>query len=71
MWKSMVQPEATDDNVIGRMRFECWIQIDTQDMLYLLFSTETMVVGKRLNITLTCTLPYLFVHSIGRKFVHN
>jgi hypothetical protein len=24
MSKNMVQPDATDDNIIGRMRFECW-----------------------------------------------
>ena len=56
--------QATDDNIIGRTRFACWItkvkhtQTHTQNMQC--FSTVTMVTRTPLNITFTRTLPDLF-----------
>jgi hypothetical protein len=40
----MVQPEATDDNIIGRMRFVCWITkaTDTHSEYVIFIATVLM-----------------------------
>ena len=64
MWKNMRQ--ATDDNVIRRMRIACWIPqaIDMHSEYVLItFSTATMVIRTRLNVTLCvhCLSCFLFI----------
>ena len=63
LWRNVekygIARQPTDDNIIRRMRFECWIPkaADTHTHNYS-FSTATMVTRTRLNIT-------LYVHCLS------
>jgi hypothetical protein len=55
--------QATDDSIIRRMRFACWITKATDTLRICntyCFSTVTMVKRTRLNVTCICRLPLLF-----------
>jgi hypothetical protein len=56
--------QATDDNIIRRMRFACWIAKATythsECVILITFSTATMVTGTRLSVTFKRTVPVLF-----------
>jgi hypothetical protein len=58
--------EATDDNIIWRMRFACWITkaTDTHSE-YVILSTATVVTRTRLNVNVirTLTLFFLICHD--------
>ena len=55
MWKSMVEPDRPDMNIIRRMHIACWITKATNTHLEYntyWFSTATVVSWTRLNVTL-------------------
>jgi len=63
MWKNTVQTDrlATDDNIIRRMRWACWITKATDthsEHDTYCFSLATMVMLRRLNVA-------LYVHSVS------
>jgi hypothetical protein len=53
---------ATDENIIRRMRFSCWVNkaIDTHSGYAILncFSMATMITRTRLSVTFIRTLPF-------------
>jgi hypothetical protein len=62
--------QATDDNIILRMRFACWITKATDTLRICntsCFPTATMVTRKRLNITFIRALPLLFGDTSGPR----
>jgi hypothetical protein len=59
--------EVTDDNIIQRMSFACWITKATHTLIHSLricntycFSVAKTVSGTRLNVTFIRTVPLLF-----------
>ena len=65
--KDFVVSQATDDNIICRMRFAYWI---TYGYILILgmystycFSTATVVTRTRLIVTFMCTSPVLLRHA--------
>jgi hypothetical protein len=51
----MVRAEATDNNIVRRMRFACWISKTTNALIIFntyCFSNATMISQTRLNVTL-------------------
>jgi hypothetical protein len=59
LWKNIVVPD-TPQMTISRMRIACWLPktIDTLSMRNTYcFSTATMVMRNRLNVTFPRTLP--------------
>ena len=55
--------QATDDNIIRRMRFVYWItkatHTQSEYVIFITFPMATMVTRPRLNVTFTRTLPVL------------
>jgi hypothetical protein len=65
--------QVTDDNIIGRMRFACWITKATDTLRICntyCFFTATMVTRTRLNITLYVHCLLLLFKS-GAGFIRN
>jgi hypothetical protein len=57
----MVEPDRSHDGIICRIRFACWITMEEDTSRIFTnysFSTETMIKGKRLNITFIRTLVF-------------
>jgi hypothetical protein len=55
--------QATDDNIIRRMRFACWITKATDTFIIFntyCFSIATVVTRTRVNVRFVRTLPFLF-----------
>jgi hypothetical protein len=48
----MVEPEATEDNVIGRVRFACWITKATNTHSEYVIFIATVVTRTPLSVTL-------------------
>ena len=75
MWKNYGRAgQATDDNIIRRMRLACWITKATETLRISnthCFSTATMVTRTRLNITFIRTLPVLFVRNFRSCYLLN
>jgi len=65
--------QATDDNIIRRVRFACWIEKATDELricnIYF-FSTAAVITRERLNVTLIRIVPVLYVniHNYYRNF---
>jgi hypothetical protein len=68
--------QATDDNIIWRMRFACWINkaADTysENVILIAFSTVKMVTRTRLSVTFTRVLSLVLrcnivLHAVDRK----
>jgi hypothetical protein len=57
--------QSTDDNIIRRVRFTCWITkaTNTHSTVFntYCFSTATVVERTPLNISLICTLPIVLI----------
>jgi hypothetical protein len=60
--------EATDDNIIRRMRFACWMTLDYQHKLTVCntycFSTATVVTQKLHPVGFVHTLRLIFSTSL-------
>jgi hypothetical protein len=65
--KSCTAGEATDDDIIRRMRNACYITKATDNTFAICniyyFSTATVVMRTRLNVTFIRTLPILFIFN--------
>jgi recombinational DNA repair protein RecR len=61
--KSGTARQTTDDNIIRRMRFACWVTKATDTLIIFntrRFSTTTVVTPTRLSVAFIRTLPGVF-----------
>ena len=66
--------QATDDNMIRRMRFACWItKVKNTNSEYVILSAfarkQLLFESARLNITFVCTLHFLHFVQKPQKFL--
>jgi len=65
MWKNLVQPDGPeDDNIIWRMRVDCWISKATgthSDYVIIVGFALQQGLGKRSSLLCYSTSPALFV----------